>query len=199
MVQSLSHVRLFSTPCSAAHQFPSPSPSPESLLKLMSIESVIPSNHLLLCRPLLLLSSVSQHQGLFLWVSSPQVAKVLELQLQPSVLPMNVQGWFPLEVTGLISLQSKGLSRVFSNITVWKHQFFGAQPSLWSSSHIHTISAAVRKEWKKSWRNESFQKSIMRSWVISLWLSWAGNILLKPRKIFDNLLLFQMPVHGKET
>ena len=181
-------------------RFPSPSPSPESLLKLMSIESVIPSNHLILCHPLLLLSSVSQHQGLFLWVSSsPQVAKVLELQLQPSVLPMNVQGWFPLEVTGLISLQSKGLSRVFSNITVWKHQFFGAQPSLWSSSLIHTISAAVRKEWKTTWRNESFQKSIMRSWVISLWLFWVGNILLKPRKIFDNLLLFQLPVHGKET
>ena len=54
-----------------------------------------------------------------------------------SVLPMNSQGWFPLELTGLISLLSKGLSRVFSNTTVQKHQFFGAQPSLWSNSHIH--------------------------------------------------------------
>ena len=53
-----------------------------------------------------------------------------------SVHPMNIQGWFPLEVSGLISLQSKGLSRVFSNTTVQKHQFFSAQPSLWSSSHI---------------------------------------------------------------
>ena len=55
-----------------------------------------------------------------------------------SVLPMNIQGWFSLGLTGLISLQFKGLSRVFSNTTVQKHQFFGAQPSLWSISHIHT-------------------------------------------------------------
>ena len=55
-----------------------------------------------------------------------------------SVLPMNIEDWFPLGLTCLISLQSKGLSRVFSNTTVQKHQFFGAQPSLWSNSHIHT-------------------------------------------------------------
>ena len=55
-----------------------------------------------------------------------------------SVLPMNIQGQFPLGLTGLISLLSKGLSRVFSNTTVQKHQFFGSQPSLWSSSDIHT-------------------------------------------------------------
>ena len=55
-----------------------------------------------------------------------------------SVLPVNIQGWFPLGLTGLISLQSKGLSRVFSSTTVWKHQFFYAQPSLWSCSQIHT-------------------------------------------------------------
>ena len=55
-----------------------------------------------------------------------------------SVLPMNTQDWFPLGWTGWISLQSKGLSRVFSNTTVQKHQFFGAQLSLWSNSHIHT-------------------------------------------------------------
>ena len=55
-----------------------------------------------------------------------------------SVLPMNIQGWFPLGLPDLISLQSKGLSRVFSNTIVQKHQFFGAQPSLWSNTHIHT-------------------------------------------------------------
>ena len=55
-----------------------------------------------------------------------------------SVLPMNIQDWFPLGLTGLISLQSKGLSRVFSTSIVQKHQFFGAQLSLWSNSHIHT-------------------------------------------------------------
>ena len=55
-----------------------------------------------------------------------------------SVLPMNTQGWFPLGLTGLIFLLSKGLSRVFSNTTIWKHQFFGTQPSLWSNSHVCT-------------------------------------------------------------
>ena len=54
------------------------------------------------------------------------------------VLPTNIHGWFPLGLTDLISLQSKGLSRVFSSITIWKHQFFSIQPSLWSNSHIHT-------------------------------------------------------------
>ena len=83
--------------------------------------------------------SLSQHQGLFKWVSSSyQVAKALEFQLLASVLPMNTQDWSPLGWTGWISLLSKGLSRVFSNATVQKHQFFGAQLSLLSNSHIHT-------------------------------------------------------------
>ena len=55
-----------------------------------------------------------------------------------SVLPMNIQGWFPLGLTGLIFLQSKRLSRVFSSTTIRKHQFFSTQPSLWSNSHIRT-------------------------------------------------------------
>ena len=80
--------------------------------------------------------SLSRHQGLFQVVgSSHQVASVLELQVQHQVLPVNVQDWFPLGLTGLILL-SMGLSRVFSSITVWKHQFFSAQPSLWCSCHI---------------------------------------------------------------
>ena len=57
-----------------------------------------------------------------------------------SVLPMNIQVWFPLGLTGLICLLSKELSRVFSTTIIWKCQFFGTQPSLWSSSHIHTWS-----------------------------------------------------------
>ena len=81
--------------------------------------------------------NLSQHQGLFQWVSSShQVAKVLEFQLQ--LLPVNTQDWPPLGWTGWISLQSKGLSRVFSNTTVQKHQFFGTQLSSQSNSHIHT-------------------------------------------------------------
>ena len=83
--------------------------------------------------------NVSQHQGLFQCIASlHQVAKVLGVSASASVLPMNIQGLFPLGWTGLISLQSKGLSRVFSSTTVQNHQFFGTQPSLWSNSHIHT-------------------------------------------------------------
>ena len=62
----------------------------------------------------------------------------IRVSASASVLPMNIQDWFPLGWTGLISLQSKGLSRVFSNTTVQKHQFFSAQLSLWSNFHIHT-------------------------------------------------------------
>ena len=58
--------------------------------------------------------------------------------VSPSVLLMNIEGWFPLDWTGLTSLLSKGLSRVFSSTIVWKHQFFSTQTSLWSNSHIHT-------------------------------------------------------------
>ena len=65
-------------------------------------------------------------------------AQSIGVSASASVLPMNIQDWFPLGLTGLISLQSKGLSRVFSNNTVQKHQFFSIQPSWWYNSHIHT-------------------------------------------------------------
>ena len=68
----------------------------------------------------------------------PSGGQIIGASVSASVLPMNIQDWFPLELTGLISLQSKGLSGVFSNTTVQKHQFFSAQLSLWSNSHIHT-------------------------------------------------------------
>ena len=55
-----------------------------------------------------------------------------------SVPPVNIQGWISLELIGLISFLSKGPSRIFSSTTLWKHQFFGTRPSLWSTSHIHT-------------------------------------------------------------
>ena len=112
----------------------------QSLLKLMFIELVILSNHLILCRPLLLPLSIFPSIRIFSneVSSSHQVAQVLGVSASASVLPMNIQDWFPLRWTGWISLQSDGLSRVFSNTTVQKHQFFSAQPSLRSNSHIHT-------------------------------------------------------------
>ena len=68
----------------------------------------------------------------------PSGGQSIGISASGSVLPMNIQNWFPLGWTGWISLQSKGLSRVFSNTTVQKHQFLGTQLSLWSNSHIHT-------------------------------------------------------------
>ena len=144
VVQLLSLVQLFATPWTAVHQASMSTNNSQSLFKLISIESVMPSNHLIFCHPLLFLPSIfpsikweGSFQGLFQWVSSShQVAKLLEFQHQH--LPMNNQDWIPLGLTGWISLQSKGLSRVFSNTTVQKHQFFSAQLSLWSTSHTHT-------------------------------------------------------------
>ena len=108
------------------------------LLKLMSIESVIPSNHFILCHPPLLLPlifpSIRISYNSRFFTSGGQSIGV---SASASVLPMNIQGWFPLGLTDLISFLSKGLSRVFSRTTVQKHQFFGAQLSLWSNSHIH--------------------------------------------------------------
>ena len=135
VVQLFSRVWLFVTPWTAAHQTSLSFTISWILLKYMSTELVIPSNHLILWPPSPAFN-LSQYQGLFQWVgSSHQVAKVLELQLLASVHPMNIQGWFPLGLTGLISLLSKGLSRVFSS-TTWKHQFCSTQSS-WSNSHIY--------------------------------------------------------------
>ena len=112
--QSLDCVWLFATPWTATHQTSLSFTISWSLLKLISIELVMPSNHFILCCLLLLLSSIFSSIRVFSkWVSSShKVAKVLELQLRHQSLPMNIQGWFPLGLTGLISLQSKGLSRV---------------------------------------------------------------------------------------
>ena len=110
-----------------------------SLLRLMSTESVMPSNHLILCHPLLLLPSIYPSIRVF---SSESVLRIrwtsIGVPASASVHPMNIQDCFPLGLTGLISWHSKGLSRVFYNTTVQKHQFVGAQRSLWSNSHIHT-------------------------------------------------------------
>ena len=127
-----------STPWTAAHQASLSITNSWSLLNLMSIELVMPSNHLILCRPLLS-PTIFPSIRVFSNVSSlHQVAKVLELPASTSVLPMNSQDRFPLGWTGWISLQSKGLLRIFSNTTVQKHQFFGAQLSSQSNFHIHT-------------------------------------------------------------
>ena len=138
-VHPLSCVWLFVTPWIAAHQASLSITNSQSSLKLMSIESVMPSSHLILCHPLHLLPPIPPSIRAFpmnqLFTSGGQSIGVSALA---SVLPKNIQGWSPLEWTVWISLKSKGLSRVFSNTTVQKHQFFGAQLSLQSNFHIHT-------------------------------------------------------------
>ena len=138
-VQSLSRVQLFATPWTAACQASLSIATSQSLLKLMSTELVMPSSHLILCRPLLLLPLIRPSIRVFpmsqLFALGGQSIGVSALA---SVLPMNTQDCSPLGWTGWISLQSKGLSRVFSNTTVQRPQFFSGQPSLLSSSHIHT-------------------------------------------------------------
>ena len=110
-----------------------------SLLKLMSIESMIPSNHLILFWPLLSCPQSFPESESFpmswLFISGSQS---IGTSASVSVFPMNSQNWFPLGLTGVISLLSKGLLRVFSGTTVQKHQSFSAQPSLLSSTHIPT-------------------------------------------------------------
>ena len=138
-VQSFSHVQLFATPWTAACQASLSMTISCSLLKLMSIECVIPSNHLILCRPLLLLPSIFPSIRVFSKESVLHTRWSKYWSFSFSVSPSNeYSGLIPLGWTGLISLLSKRLLRVFSNTTVQKHQFFSAQLSLWSNSHIHT-------------------------------------------------------------
>ena len=137
--QSLSRVRLFTTPRIAACQASLSITNSWSSLRLTSIESVMPSSHLILCCPLLLLPPIPPSIRVLSNESTLRMRwpKYWGFNLA-SLLPKKSQGWSPLEWTGWISLQSKGLSRVFSNTTVQKHQLFGAQPSSQSNSHIHT-------------------------------------------------------------
>jgi len=138
-IQSLSHVRLFATSWTAACQASLSITNSWSLLKLMSIESVMPSNHLILCCPLLLLPSIFPSIKVFSNESVLHIRWPKYWSFNFSInLPMNIQDLFPSGLTGLISLLSKRLLRVFSNTTVQKHQFFSAQLFSWFNSHIHT-------------------------------------------------------------
>ena len=138
-VQSLSHVQFFATPWTIARQ-----------ASLSITNSGVHPNPCPLCRwchPTISSSVVpfSSCPQSFPASGSFQMSQIfasggqsIGVSTSASVLPMDIQGWFPLGLTGWISLQSKGLSRVFSNTTVQKHQFFSAQLSLQYNSHIHT-------------------------------------------------------------
>ena len=138
-IQSLSRVWLFATPWITARQASLSITNSWSLLKLMPMESVMLSSHLILCRPFSSCPQSLPASGSFP-VSQlfPWGGQSIGISALASVLPMNTQDWSPSGWTGWISLQSKGLSRVFSNTIVEKHQFFSAQLSSQSNSHIHT-------------------------------------------------------------
>jgi len=130
LVPSLSRVWLFVTPWTATCQASLSFTIFWSLLKLVSIELMRLSNYLMLCTSLSSCLNLSQHQSFPMSQCFASGGQSIGASASASVFPMNTQGWFPLELTGWISLQSKGLSRVFFSTTVWKHQFFSAQPSL---------------------------------------------------------------------
>ena len=130
-IQSLSRVRLFATPLIAARQASLSITNSWSSLKVTSIESVMPSSHLILCRPLLLLPPIPPSIRVFSNETTLCMRWPKYWSFSFSFIPSK-------EHPGLISLQTKGLSRVFSNITVQKHQFICTQLSSQSNSFIHT-------------------------------------------------------------
>ena len=132
VVHLIRHIPLFVTPWTAAHQAPLSFTISWSLLKLMSIVPMITSNHLILCPTFSSCLQSFPATGSFTmsWLFASDSQSIGD-SASASVLPMNIQGWYPLGLTDLISLLSKGLSRLFSNTTVWKHQFFNIQCSLW--------------------------------------------------------------------
>ena len=137
-VKSPSRVRPFATPWTTAPQAIRSIINFQSLPKLMSIESVMPFNHLILCHPLLLLPSIFPGIRVFSNESALCIRWPKYWSFSFNISPSNEHSGLISIRMNWISLQSKGLSRVFSNTTVQKHQFFSTQLSLWSNSHIHT-------------------------------------------------------------
>ena len=147
-VQSVSHVQLFATPWTVARQASLSITNSRSLLRLMSIESVMPSNHLILCRPLLLLPSIFPSIRVFSNESILCMRLPKYWSFSFNISPSNEHPrLISFRMFWLDLLQSKGLSRVFSNTTVQKHQFFSAQLSLQSNFHIHTWLLEKPQPW----------------------------------------------------
>ena len=151
VVQSLSHVPLFVTPLTAACQASLSFTTSQSLLKLTSVESVMPSNHLILCCPVFSCPQSFPASGSFpvswLFASGGQSTGTSASNEYSGLISFR---------TGLISLQSKGLSRVVPSITVQRHQLFDVQPFLWSLTFIYD-----------SWKNHSFDYK---------YLCWQSNV-----------------------
>ena len=207
-VELLSYVQLFATPWTAACQASLSITNPWSLLKLMPIESVIPSNHLILCRPLLLPPTIFPSIRVFpmsqFFTSGGQSIGVSP---SASVLPMNIQDWFPLGWTGWISLPSKEYSRVFSNTTVQKHQFFGAQLSSQFNSHPYMTTGKTIALTRQIFVGKTMpllfnmlSKSVIaflpRSKCLLIsWLQSPSAVILEPPKIKILSLFHCFPIN----
>ena len=163
-VQLLSHSRLFATPWTAALQVSLSITNSQSLLKLMPIESMMPSNHLILCRPLLLLPSIFPSIRIFSNEFFKSVGQSIGLSASASALPNNIQDWFPLGLIGLIFLHSKGLSQFKSR----------AQPSLWSNFHIPTWLLENPKLWLHGRLSAKWYLCFLICCLGLSWLSFQG-------------------------
>ena len=164
-----------------------------SLPKFMSIASVMPSSHLILCTLFSFCPQSFPAPGIF--PISRQFASDDQntgASASASVLPVNIQHWSPLRLTGLISLLSKGLAGVFSSTTVWRHQFFGILLSLWSSSHNHTWPLGTLTTRTFVGRVMSLLFNTLPRFVIAFlprsnyvlisWLQSPSTVILEPRK-----------------
>ena len=139
VVQSRSHVWLLAIAWTVTWQDSLSFTISWNLFKLMSSELMMPSNHLTLCCSLCSCpQSLPASWSFPMNQLFPSAGQIIGASPLTSVFPINIKDWFPLGLTGLISLQSKELSRVFSSTAFQKHQFFSTQPSLWSNSHICT-------------------------------------------------------------
>ena len=180
VVPSHSRVLLFSTPWSTARRLPCPSLSPGACSNSCPLSQW--------CHPTISSSVVPFSSCLQSFPASgsfpmnPLFAaggQSIGASASASVLPKNIQGWFPLGFTSLISLLSKGLSRVFSSTTVRKHQFFGTQPTLWSNSqNLDTLvkwknrlsySISMKFKNRKNWKKKRESERIQRTGRTSLW------------------------------
>ena len=186
---------LFKIPWTAACQASLSITNSWSLLKHVHwVSDAIQPSHPLLS-PSLSAFNLSQHQCLFQWVGLSISGQSIGNSASASVLAMNTQGWFSLGLTGLTSLLSKGLLRVFSSTTVWKHQFFGTQPSLWSNSHLYTTTekAISLTKWTFVGKVMSLLFNMLSRFVLAflprikrLLISWRPSpsaVVLEPKKI----------------
>ena len=201
-VQLLSLVHLFVTPWTAACQASLSFTISWSLLKLVPIELLMSFNHLILCAPSFSCPQTFPASGTFpmnqLITSGGQRIRA---SASASVLPMNIQDWFPLGLTGLISLQSKGLSRAFSNSTVWKHNSSG--PTLTSILDYWKTIALTRG---------SFVRKVMSLLLNTLsgiaiaflprskhllipWLQSLSSVILEPKKIKSFTVYIFSPIY----